>query len=168
MLEAHIHLNSVNLKLLEYHVVAVLQCKKFREINALFVFNNSQVLDIAVVCAGHRTSRQVITLIKSILFYRRNPLHFHFISDPIAELILKTLFSSWKIPLGKCKVYIISISFLHISSHLASLASFHFLLMTSHEFAYFIKMAVQFVCFCLFLVNISFYPASRMMVGIGE
>ena len=138
MAGSHIHLNSVNLKLLEYHIVAVLLCRiKFREINALFVFNNFQVLDIAVVCAGHRTSRQVITLLKSILFYRRNPLHFHFISDPIAVLILNTLFSSWKVPLGKYKIclyhcYTSPPPPSH-SHHFLLLVIFHFLLMTSHE-----------------------------------
>ena len=60
-----------------------------------------QTLDIAVVCSGHSTSRQVVILIKSILFYRRNPLHFHFVSDKTAITILTTLFQSWNIPLGK-------------------------------------------------------------------
>jgi hypothetical protein len=59
-----------------------------------------QTLHIAVVCSGQSTSRQVVILIKSILFYRRNPLHFHFVSDKIAITILTTLFQSWNIPLG--------------------------------------------------------------------
>ena len=60
-----------------------------------------QVIHIAVVCAGHSASRQVVTLIKSILFHRRNPLHFHFISDAIAEKILTVLFKTWEITAGK-------------------------------------------------------------------
>ncbi len=63
-----------------------------------------QTLHIAVVCSGHSTSRQVVILIKSILFYRRNPLHFHFVSDKTAITILTTLFQSWNIPLGECLV----------------------------------------------------------------
>ena len=59
-----------------------------------------QVIHVAVVCAGHSASRQVVTLIKSILFHRRNPLHFHFISDGIAEKILTYLFQTWAIPAG--------------------------------------------------------------------
>ena len=59
-----------------------------------------QTIHIAVVCAGHSASRQVVTLIKSILFYRHNPVHFHFISDSAAELILSTLFQTWKLPEG--------------------------------------------------------------------
>lgn len=74
-------------------------------LNKTELTQDCEVLDIAVVCAGHRTSRQVITLLKSILFYRRNPLHFHFISDPIAVLILNTLFSSWKVPLVNISFY---------------------------------------------------------------
>lgn len=60
-----------------------------------------QVIHIAVVCAGHSASRQVVTLIKSILFHRRNPLHFHFISDAVAEKILTVLFNTWSITAGK-------------------------------------------------------------------
>lgn len=30
----------------------------------------SQLLHVAIVCAGHNTSRDVITLVKSMLFYR--------------------------------------------------------------------------------------------------
>lgn len=65
------------------------------------MFDALQVIHIAVVCAGHSASRQVVTLIKSILFHRRNPLHFHFISDAIAEKILTVLFKTWEITAGK-------------------------------------------------------------------
>eukprot|EP00794_Sanderia_malayensis_P017939 gene17939-19730_t len=54
-----------------------------------------QVLHIAIVCAGFKDSRRVVTLIKSILFYRKHPLHFHFISDSSAQLALKKLFDTW-------------------------------------------------------------------------
>ncbi|EDO26615.1 predicted protein, partial [Nematostella vectensis] len=57
-----------------------------------------EVIHIAVVCAGHSASRQAVTLIKSLLFYRHNPLHFHFVSDSVAELILGTLFRTWGVP----------------------------------------------------------------------
>ncbi|XP_078346641.1 xylosyl- and glucuronyltransferase LARGE1-like [Oculina patagonica] len=64
-----------------------------------------EVIHIAVVCAGHGASRQVVTLIKSILFHRRNPLHFHFISDGIAEKILTVLFQTWAIPAVETSFY---------------------------------------------------------------
>ncbi|XP_015792093.1 LARGE xylosyl- and glucuronyltransferase 1 [Tetranychus urticae] len=57
-----------------------------------------EVIDIAIVCAGYNSSRSVVTLIKSILFYRKNPLHFHFIADSVARLILQNLFRTWAVP----------------------------------------------------------------------
>ena len=63
-----------------------------------------EVLHVAVVCAGVDASRSVVTLAKSILFYRKHPLHFHFVVDPIAKLILERLFQTWKLP--QCKLYL--------------------------------------------------------------
>nr|XP_032805235.1 LARGE xylosyl- and glucuronyltransferase 1-like [Petromyzon marinus]XP_032805236.1 LARGE xylosyl- and glucuronyltransferase 1-like [Petromyzon marinus]XP_032805237.1 LARGE xylosyl- and glucuronyltransferase 1-like [Petromyzon marinus]XP_032805239.1 LARGE xylosyl- and glucuronyltransferase 1-like [Petromyzon marinus] len=57
-----------------------------------------EVIHIAIVCAGHNASRDVVTLVKSILFHRRNPLHFHFIVDHTAQHILSTLFKMWMVP----------------------------------------------------------------------
>ncbi|KAL5007500.1 hypothetical protein ScPMuIL_016306 [Solemya velum] len=57
-----------------------------------------EVIQVAIVCAGNNSTRDVITLIKSILFYRKNPLHFHFISDTIAEKILQKVFQTWVAP----------------------------------------------------------------------
>lgn len=57
-----------------------------------------EVIEVAIVCAGYNSSRAVVTLIKSILFYRKNPLHFHFIVDNTASLTLETLFKTWSIP----------------------------------------------------------------------
>nr|KAG5699408.1 hypothetical protein BaRGS_016254 [Batillaria attramentaria] len=64
-----------------------------------------EVIHIAIVCAGHNSTRDVVTLIKSVLFYRRNPLHFHFISDSIAELILTTLFKTWNVAEVQMSIY---------------------------------------------------------------
>lgn len=56
---------------------------------------------MAVVCAGHGAARQVVTLVKSLVFFRKNPLHFHFIYDSVVTYrILKTLFDTWNIPEG--------------------------------------------------------------------
>ncbi|KAG8188320.1 hypothetical protein JTE90_008960 [Oedothorax gibbosus] len=57
-----------------------------------------EVIHVAIVCAGYNSSRSVVTLIKSILFYRKNPLHFHFVADSVAQLILQTLVSTWNVP----------------------------------------------------------------------
>uniref|UniRef100_A0A8C3PSJ6 LARGE xylosyl- and glucuronyltransferase 2 n=1 Tax=Calidris pygmaea TaxID=425635 RepID=A0A8C3PSJ6_9CHAR len=61
-------------------------------------FISGQLLHVAIVCAGHNASRDVVTLVKSILFHRKNPLHFHFITDSVAHQILQTLFQSWMVP----------------------------------------------------------------------
>lgn len=59
-----------------------------------------QEIHIAMVCAGYKSSRSVVTLLKSILFYRTHPLHFHIMVDDVAERILTTLFDTWSIPHG--------------------------------------------------------------------
>ena len=59
-----------------------------------------QVVHVAMVVAGYNTSRDVVTLIKSILHYRQSPLHFHLISDHVATRILSTLFNTWQLPSG--------------------------------------------------------------------
>ncbi|KAJ8047746.1 LARGE xylosyl- and glucuronyltransferase 2 [Holothuria leucospilota] len=57
-----------------------------------------EVIHISIVCAGYNASREVVILIKSILFYRKNPLHFHFISDEKAKLVLGHLLKTWDVP----------------------------------------------------------------------
>ncbi|XP_059705405.1 xylosyl- and glucuronyltransferase LARGE2 isoform X1 [Haemorhous mexicanus] len=64
-----------------------------------------ELLHIAIVCAGHNASRDVVTLVKSILFHRKNPLHFHFITDSVAHQILQTLFQSWMVPSVQVSFY---------------------------------------------------------------
>ncbi|XP_010709645.1 LARGE xylosyl- and glucuronyltransferase 2 isoform X2 [Meleagris gallopavo] len=63
-----------------------------------WMVHKCELLHIAIVCAGHNASRDVVTLVKSILFHRKNPLHFHFITDSVAHQILQTLFQSWMVP----------------------------------------------------------------------
>jgi len=56
-------------------------------------------IQVAIVSAGYNSSRSLVTLIKSILFYRkRNPVHFHFVSDRVGRDILSTLFKTWSLP----------------------------------------------------------------------
>lgn len=56
-----------------------------------------EVIHVSIVCAGHNATRDVITLIKSILFYRKHPLHLHFIVDSTAKVILAKLFQTWRL-----------------------------------------------------------------------
>ena len=57
-----------------------------------------EVVHVAIVCAGYNASRSVVTLFKSILFYRKNPLHFHLLADSVAQIVLQKLFLTWNIP----------------------------------------------------------------------
>ncbi|KAK4319840.1 hypothetical protein Pmani_009257 [Petrolisthes manimaculis] len=65
-----------------------------------------EVLHVAIVCAGYNSSRSVVTLLKSLLFYRRNPLHFHMIADARAQVVLHTLFTSWNVPHVEVSFYL--------------------------------------------------------------
>ncbi|XP_070283968.1 xylosyl- and glucuronyltransferase LARGE2 isoform X3 [Myotis yumanensis] len=64
-----------------------------------------ELLHVAIVCAGHNTSRDVITLVKSLLFYRKNPLHLHLVTDAVARNILETLFHTWMVPAVRVSFY---------------------------------------------------------------
>ncbi|XP_075939311.1 xylosyl- and glucuronyltransferase LARGE2s [Anarhichas minor] len=64
-----------------------------------------ELIHVACVCAGHNASRDVVTLVKSVLFHRRNPLHFHFITDTVANRILSALFQSWMVPSVQVSFY---------------------------------------------------------------
>nr|XP_020458298.1 LARGE xylosyl- and glucuronyltransferase 2 [Monopterus albus]XP_020458299.1 LARGE xylosyl- and glucuronyltransferase 2 [Monopterus albus]XP_020458301.1 LARGE xylosyl- and glucuronyltransferase 2 [Monopterus albus]XP_020458302.1 LARGE xylosyl- and glucuronyltransferase 2 [Monopterus albus]XP_020458303.1 LARGE xylosyl- and glucuronyltransferase 2 [Monopterus albus]XP_020458304.1 LARGE xylosyl- and glucuronyltransferase 2 [Monopterus albus]XP_020458305.1 LARGE xylosyl- and glucuronyltransfera len=64
-----------------------------------------ELIHVACVCAGHNASRDVVTLVKSVLFHRRNPLHFHFITDTVANQILSSLFQSWMVPSVQVSFY---------------------------------------------------------------
>ncbi|XP_057636840.1 xylosyl- and glucuronyltransferase LARGE2 isoform X1 [Chionomys nivalis] len=64
-----------------------------------------ELLHVAIVCAGHNSSREVITLVKSVLFYRKNPLHLHLVTDAVARSILETLFRTWMVPAVTIRFY---------------------------------------------------------------
>lgn len=59
-----------------------------------------EVIHVVSVCAGYNSTRSFVTLVKSLLFYRKNPLHFHLIIDRVAEKILNVLFKTWDVPQG--------------------------------------------------------------------
>ncbi|KAJ8310240.1 hypothetical protein KUTeg_012105 [Tegillarca granosa] len=68
------------------------------QIKSLQQVPDCEIIHVAVVCRGHAATRDVVILIKSILFNRKRPLHFHFISDSTAHDILKYLFKTWEVP----------------------------------------------------------------------
>lgn len=41
-----------------------------------------------------------MTLLKSIYFYRNNPLHFHIMVNKLSDKALRTLFDTWAVPQG--------------------------------------------------------------------
>ncbi|XP_028650177.1 xylosyl- and glucuronyltransferase LARGE2s isoform X1 [Erpetoichthys calabaricus] len=64
-----------------------------------------EIIHVACLCEGYTASRDVVTLVKSILFYRKNPLHFHFFTDEVARGVLGTIFHSWMIPSVEVSFY---------------------------------------------------------------
>lgn len=59
---------------------------------------NCDTIHIAFVAAGYNASKSLVTVLKSILFYRHYPLHFHFITDQSAQMILENLLDTWLLP----------------------------------------------------------------------
>ncbi|GAB6020038.1 hypothetical protein CHUAL_002785 [Chamberlinius hualienensis] len=55
-------------------------------------------IHLAMICAGSSAARAVQPLIKSLLFYRRNPIHLHLVVDDLSLFILSQLLSTWAIP----------------------------------------------------------------------
>ena len=59
-----------------------------------------EVIHIAIVCAGHNNSRSAVTVVKSVLFYRKHPVHFHFLTNQETKYILDTVFRTWMLNQG--------------------------------------------------------------------
>ena len=57
-----------------------------------------ETIHVALVVGGYNATRQALTVIKSMLFYRHNPLHFHFLADKLARPVLRTVFNTWQLP----------------------------------------------------------------------
>lgn len=56
-----------------------------------------ETIHVAMVVAGYPTCRAAATLIKSLLFYRHNPIHLHLVTDPPARETLGVLLSTWRL-----------------------------------------------------------------------
>ncbi|KAG4072697.1 hypothetical protein HA402_001809 [Bradysia odoriphaga] len=61
-------------------------------------YNNCTVVHIASVCAGTNSTRSLLQMVKSILYYRSSPLHFHILTDVGTEEHLKNSFQKWNLP----------------------------------------------------------------------
>ena len=64
-----------------------------------------ETIHLALVVAGYNASRDVVVVIKSILFHRHSPIHFHFISDSKARSTLDLLLHTWSLPSVKYSFY---------------------------------------------------------------
>ena len=60
---------------------------------------------IAFVVGGYAATKSLVVVLKSILFYRHNPIHFHFIADSSAHLILTELMRTWRLPSTDYSLY---------------------------------------------------------------
>ena len=63
-------------------------------------------IQICMVVAGSNSTRIAVTLLKSILFYRRHPIHFHFMTDESTMRVLDTLFATWLLPQVQVHFYL--------------------------------------------------------------
>lgn len=60
-------------------------------------FNTNETIHLAIVCGGYSSTRGLYVLLKSILFYRTDPIHVHLFVDNIADQILRELLGTWKV-----------------------------------------------------------------------
>lgn len=68
-------------------------------------FDECDVIHIAMVASGHVTIQRLMVVVKSILFYRQNFLHFHFLTDARGKDILSTIFRTWLLPMVNVSFY---------------------------------------------------------------
>ena len=64
-----------------------------------------ETVHIAFLLDGIAAARKIVGVVRSIVFYRRSPLHFHFVLDNLAENILKKLFDTWELPFTNYSFY---------------------------------------------------------------
>ena len=110
LLEQQVEKLHEGIRLLEAEA-SVAKANEFHYNEALFSsppiqkVSRCETIHIAMVAAGYNTSRSVVTVVKSILFYRRNPLHFHLVSDVQAKTTLGAVFETWQLPAVSVSFY---------------------------------------------------------------
>lgn len=70
--------------------------------------NECDVIHIAMVVSGHIAIQRAMVAVKSILFYRQNFLHFHFLTDARGKDVLSTVFGTWLLPMVNVSFYSIT------------------------------------------------------------
>ncbi|CAJ0928130.1 unnamed protein product, partial [Mesorhabditis belari] len=61
------------------------------------IASDCETLNIAMVIAGYETTNRAVILLKSILFYYQQRIHFHFITDHRSMDVLPKLFNTWQL-----------------------------------------------------------------------
>lgn len=59
-----------------------------------------EVIHVGIVCSGQKSVLFFHVMLKSIYFYRNNPINFHIVVNKATENVLKTLFETWNVPQG--------------------------------------------------------------------
>lgn len=90
---------SVCLLLVLFFIYSVNFTKKIKK------SEDCNTIHIAVVSVGQDSSRRLIVLCKSLLFYRSSPLHLHLIVNDMSEHILTNVFRTWNLPYFSVSFY---------------------------------------------------------------
>lgn len=74
-----------------------------------------EVIHVGFVCSGHKSNLYLHILLKSLNFYRNNPIHYHIMVNKISEKVLKTLFETWNLPQSELIIHMSSIKIFYFS-----------------------------------------------------
>uniref|UniRef100_A0A914W8Z2 Uncharacterized protein n=1 Tax=Plectus sambesii TaxID=2011161 RepID=A0A914W8Z2_9BILA len=64
-----------------------------------------ETIHVGIVCAGFDSAARTSTLVKSLLYHRRHPLHLHLVVDNSSHLVLERLFETWQLPAVAVSLY---------------------------------------------------------------
>ncbi|KAF7991625.1 hypothetical protein HCN44_010426 [Aphidius gifuensis] len=101
--EAELKLSKETLSIPNVFVDGIHQAKD-QLVNSQY-HKKCDVVHIAMVCAGYNSTQSLVTVVKSIIFYRSKPIHFHLLVDEISLRTLKTLFDTWNLPEVKVSLH---------------------------------------------------------------
>lgn len=60
--------------------------------------DSCEFIHLAMVVSGYETIRRLVVVVKSILFHRHHPIHFHLLVDAQSKSVLSTIFNTWQLP----------------------------------------------------------------------
>lgn len=65
--------------------------------------DSCEVIQVGIVCVTPSSTLNLYTLLKSLLYFRDNPIHFHIVVDQQTKQSLTKMFETWLLPQGKPK-----------------------------------------------------------------